>query len=138
MHVIPVDTPIGQMEPAPITSLPIHMQGAADRIQAFWTCDDAYVLRIAGENGQDARWYTIADEGAENVAEAASEAERLALGALLADIIPLGGHRVTFPVGSTGRRVYRVWRSNKGANSAAGSRIRILGVRAARSRRLPA
>lgn len=62
------------------------------------------------------------------------------MGALLADIIPLGGHTVTFPVGSTGRRVYRVWRGAKGrsAKGTAGGRTKILGVRAARSRRLPA
>ncbi|MBL0940705.1 MAG: hypothetical protein IBJ03_17565 [Gemmatimonadaceae bacterium] len=135
MHVIQVDTPIGQMEPAPITSLPIHMVGEADRIQAFWTCDDAYVLRVAEQDGASAQWFMIEADATANATTPLSEAERLALGALMADIIPIGGHTVAFPVGSTGRRVYRVWR---GAKSATGRKTKILGVRAARSRRLPA
>lgn len=132
MHVTAIDAPIGPMELAPITSLPIHSDVAADRISAFWTDDDRYVVRSEGAEG--VCWYRI-DSGTEADAamHASLEAKR-ALGALLADIIPLGGGRVAFPVGSTGRRVYRVWRAAVGG----AGRTRILGVRAARSRRLPA
>ncbi|WP_145979050.1 hypothetical protein [Gemmatimonas phototrophica] len=134
MHVVAVDAPIGPMELAPITSLAIHTDIASDRISAFWTDDDQYVVRAEGAHG--VVWYRIdTGEMAEpgDLDEASLEA-RTALGALLADIIPLGGGRVAFPVGSTGRRTYRVWRGAKGASG----RTRILGVRAARSRRLPA
>ncbi len=134
MHVVAIDAPIGPMELAPITSLPIHNDVAADRISAFWTDDDRYVVRSEGAHGVS--WYRIdADMGADIDADmpASLEAKRT-LGALLADIIPLGGGRVAFPVGSTGRRVYRVWRATAGGTG----RTRILGVRAARSRRLPA
>ncbi len=133
MHVVAVDAPIGQMEPAPITSLAIHTDIAGDRLEAFWTADDQYVVRAEGAAG--VVWYRIdTGEVAEDIDATASIEAKRALGALLADIIPLGGGRVAFPVGSTGRRVYRVWRGAKGANG----KTRILGVRAARSRRLPA
>lgn len=134
MHVVAIDAPVGPMELAPITSLPIHTAWDTDRISAFWTDDDRYVVRCEGDEG--ARWYRIDAESmadAEAERPAALEAKR-ALGALLADIIPLGGGRVAFPVGSTGRRVYRVWRATAGGTG----RTRILGVRAARSRRRPA
>ncbi len=137
MHVTPVAAPNGHMDPAPVTSLPIHNGEAAAQVRAFWTADDQYVLCIEDGSGT-AAWYRIAAEGEESAGAApATEAERLTMGALLADIIPLGGHTVTFPVGSTGRRVYRVWRGAKGNGNATG-RTKILGVRAARSRRLPA
>jgi len=148
MHVTPVAAPNGHMDPAPVTSLPIHNGEAQAQVRAFWTSDDQYVLCIEDSNGT-ASWYRIAEEGDEMGcaqvsagqagATQTSEAERLAMGALLADIIPLGGHTVTFPVGSTGRRVYRVWRGARGGSKGAASgRTKILGVRAARSRRLPA
>lgn len=134
MHVVPIDAPHGQLDPAPITSLALHTQSEGDQVTAFWTCDDRYVLRAEGSHGVS--WYGI-DAVAPAAASAEStDAERRLLGQLLADIIPLGGGRVAFPVGSTGRRVYRVWRAAKGAPGS--SRTRILGVRAARSRRLPA
>jgi hypothetical protein len=134
MHVVAVDAPIGQMEPAPITSLSIHMDWQDDQLSAFFAADDSYYVRAEGAAG--IRWFRLEAEPTDAVVVDAetTDAERLALGALLADIIPLGGHRVAFPVGSTGRRVYRVWRGAKGANG----KTRILGVRAARSRRLPA
>ena len=131
MLVVACDAPHGQMEPAPITSLPFHTGADGDQLRAFWTVDDAYVIRAEGMAG--VRWFRI--DAAVSPEPQASEAERRALGALLADIIPLGGGRVAFPVGSTGRRTYRVWRAAKGAHA---GRTRILGVRAARSRRLPA
>jgi hypothetical protein len=129
MHVVAVDAPIGQMEPAPITSLSLHMDWQHDRLSAFFAADDSYYLRAEGAAG--VRWFRVE---AEHAASDVTDDERLALGALMADIIPLGGHTVAFPVGSSGRRVYRVWRGAKGASG----KTRILGVRAARSRRLPA
>ena len=134
MHVVTIDAPIGPIEPAPVTSLPIHTAADADRLSAFWTDDDQYVVRSEGAHG--VIWYRIdAETGTDTVtADAASLEAKRALGALLADIIPLGGGRVAFPVGTAGRRVYRVWRAAAGGTG----RTRILGVRAARSRRLPA
>jgi hypothetical protein len=130
MQFVAIDAPTGQMEPAPITSLPVHMDSADDQVCAFWTAEDSYVIRAEGGSGT--RWFRIDAEAQPE--PTSSEAERLALGALMADIIPLGGGRVAFPIGSTGRRVYRVWRGAKGT----AGKTRILGVRAARSRRLPA
>lgn len=135
MHIIPCEAPIGPVEAAPITSLAIHMERPGDRLDAFWTTEDDYLVRAVGTDG--VQWFRI-DLGLARIdpaEQAATEAKKAALGALMADIIPLGGHTVAFPVGSTGRRVYRVWR---GANGGAGSRTKILGVRAGRSRRLPA
>jgi hypothetical protein len=135
MHVIACDAPIGTMESAPVTSLAIHMDWQASRLSAFWTAADEYVVRAEGEAG--VQWFRIEAEAAvgQGDQQAAEEARRV-FGALLADIIPMGGGRVAFPVGSTGRRTYRVWRSS--GNAEGTGRTRILGVRAARSRRLPA
>jgi hypothetical protein len=135
MHVVACNAPTGPMEPAPITSLPIHMDVDGDRICAFWTDDDRYVLMVEGASG--ARWFAIESEeaGPTDQDDAAVMEARRALGLLMADIIPLGGGRVAFPIGSSGRRTYRVWRAGKGTPA---GRTRILGVRAARSRRLPA
>lgn len=136
MHVVPCDAPVGLMDPAPITSLPVHIANSGDRIEAFWTADDQYVLRTSGTAG--VQWFMI-DAVSDSAAEP-TEAERLALGALLADILPLGGGRVAFPRGSTGRQVFRVWRGVRAKADASGRRPRttILGVRAARSHRRPA
>ncbi|BAH38400.1 hypothetical protein GAU_1358 [Gemmatimonas aurantiaca T-27] len=111
------------------------MDWQVSRLSAFWTAEDEYVVRAESEAG--VQWFRIEAESMANAGDqlAAEEARRV-LGALLADIIPMGGSRVAFPVGSTGRRTYRVWRSNGRADGA--GRTRILGVRAARSRRLPA
>jgi len=135
MHVVACDAPVGTMESAPVTSLALHMDWAETRLSAFWTADDQYVVKAEGDQG--VQWFRIHAEIAAGAvdAEAGHEARRQ-LGALLADIIPLGGGRVAFPVGSTGRRTYRVWRSTGSAEKTA--RTKILGVRAGRSRRLPA
>jgi len=133
MHVVPCLAPTGPLDAAPITSLALHMEQPGRQIAAFWGSDDRYLVRA--EDASGVSWYRIeAEAGAED--EAVSDAERARLGALLSSIIPIGGHTVTFPVGSTGRRVYRVWSGGK--NAAGVRRTRILGVRAARSRRLPA
>jgi hypothetical protein len=55
---------------------------------------------------------------------------------MMADILPLGVGRIAFPVGSSGRRVYRVWRASSDTPRSARTRIR--GVLAGRSRRRPA
>lgn len=105
---------------------------ASTKLAAFWAADDRYMVRAEGATGT--QWYCMDVEpvGVEPVSEAA----RAAIGALMADIIPMGGGRVAFPVGSTGRTVFRVWRSRSASERPA--RTRILAVRAARSRRLPA
>ena len=84
MHVTPVAAPNGHMDPAPVTSLPIHNGEASAQVRAFWTADDQYVLCIEDGNGT-AAWYRITSESDEALGPAqpgatqASEAERLAM-----------------------------------------------------------
>jgi hypothetical protein len=131
MHVVACNAPLGSVDPAPLTSLPLHMGSDSDRVTAFWGNDDQYLVCVEGTAGR--AWYRIEADACEPTAD---EATRIAIGTMMADIIPLGAGRIAFPVGSSGRRVYRVWRAAQGA--AKGGRTRILGVRAGRSRRLPA
>lgn len=141
MHVVACNAPIGTIDPAPLTSLPIHIDMDGGRMTAFWTSDDQYLVCVEGMSRT--AWYRIEADAA---APASDEATRIAIGVMMADILPLGAGRIAFPVGSSGRRVYRVWRAARGAakskgvamNTANSGRTRILGVRAARSRRLPA
>ncbi len=136
MHVVPCNAPIGTIDPAPLTSLPFHMGLDSDRMTAFWSNDDQYLVRVEGEAGT--AWYRIEAEAS---LPATDEAARVAIGAMMADILPLGTGRIAFPVGSSGRRVYRVWRASRGganAQTKANGRTRILGVLAGRSRRRPA
>jgi len=133
MIVVACSAPECTLEPAPITSLPLASVLGNTQVSAFWGADDSYYLMACG--GQDAetsRWYRI--DAGEQMLEGNHE-EGVAIGRLMADSTPIGGGRVAFPVGSSGRRVYRVWRT--GASGQAG-KTRILEVRAARSRRLPA
>ncbi len=131
MHVVSCSAPLGTIDPAPLTSLPIHMGVESDRMTAFWGSDDQYLVCIQGTEAT--AWYRIETDAVE---PASDEATRIAIGAMMADILPLGAGRIAFPVGSSGRRVYRVWRASKGASK--GGRTRILGVLAGRSRRRPA
>jgi len=139
MYVVACNAPLGSIDPAPLTSLPIHMGLDSDRMTAFWTSDDQYLVCVEGTAGT--AWYRIEAEAA---APASDEATRVAIGAMMADILPLGAGRIAFPVGSSGRRVYRVWHASRGAakggtqGASKAGRTRILGVRAGRSRRLPA
>lgn len=136
MHVVPCNAPIGTIDPAPLTSLPFHMGLDSDRMTAFWSNDDQYLVRVEGEAGT--AWYRIEAEAS---LPATDEAARVAIGAMMADILPLGTGRIAFPVGSSGRRVYRVWRASRGGangQTKANGRTRILGVLAGRSRRRPA
>ncbi|MDQ8173463.1 MAG: hypothetical protein P3B76_12335 [Gemmatimonadota bacterium] len=107
-------------------------------MSAFWASDDAYLVRVDGPDG--AAWFRIEAESAVEPVSAdvarAAEATRVAIGTLMADVLPLGAGRVAFPVGSSGRRVFRVWRAGEGASR--GGKTKILGVRAGRSRRQPA
>ena len=130
MNVVACAAPSGHLEPAPITSLPFEQNVDGSELAAFWGSDDDYYLCAqAGVDGA-AQWYRI-DADMTGMPEGTVE-ERLAISRLMADITPIGGGRVAFPVGSSGRRVYRVWRSGSAAKS---GRTRILAVRAARSRR---
>lgn len=135
MRVVSCSAPIGTIDPAPLTSLPFHMGSDRDRLSAFWSSDDQYLVCVEGTDGPT--WFRIEAESGEPMAD---EETRLAIGAMMADILPLGAGRIAFPVGSSGRRVYRVWRASRGAAKGAskGGRTRILGVLAGRSRRLPA
>ena len=135
MFVVACAAPTGTLESAPITSLPMEQFVGNTEIAAFWGTDDAYYVRagaVASEAESAVQWYRI-DSG-EIVAEGSLE-ERVAIGKMMSDITPIGGGRVAFPVGSSGRRIYRVWRTGAAAN---GGKTRILEVRAARSRRRPA
>ncbi len=130
MNVVACQAPTGALEPAPLTSLPLGLGNVEMRLEGFWSADDAYFVRAVGAEGDS--WFQIE---AEPVAEVGDDATRLAMAALLSKVTPIGGGRVPFPVGTSGRTVFRVWRAG-GADRT--GRTKILGVRAARSRRRPA
>jgi hypothetical protein len=134
MQVVACNAPLGSLEPAPLTSLPMDDEMGKMQLRAFWGEDDAYFVQACagGDVGADVQWYRI-DAG--EVLPTGTLEERMEIARLLSDITPIGGGRVAFPIGSTGRRFYRVWRTG---SSDKGSRTKILAVRAARSRRLPA
>ncbi|MES2523073.1 MAG: hypothetical protein V4617_10270 [Gemmatimonadota bacterium] len=154
MRVVPCEAPIGQLDPAPLTSLPLELSGAAGSATAFWNSADEYFLCLSATgfscDGDEAavagtEWFRIADEaGASLLAPVIDQESRETAARQFLEVIPMGGGRVAFPVGSTGRTVYRVWRSKGGsANGNANAdrptrRTRILGVRAGRSLRRPA
>lgn len=131
MNVVACAAPHGSIEPAPMTSLPVLADDTSVTLDAFWSGDDRYYVRAMGTDGT--QWYQVEWD---QQAAPSNEAARAAIGAMMSDIIPMGGGRVAFPVGTTGRTVFRVWRSRSATERPA--RTRILAVRAARSRRLPA
>ena len=133
MNVVACAAPSGHLEPAPITSLPFEHNVHESELTAFWGSDDDYYVRAQSGAEAAEQWYRI-DADMTDASESTFE-ERMAISRLMADITPIGGGRVAFPVGSSGRRVYRVWRSGSAAKS---GRTRILAVRAGRSRRQPA
>ena len=129
MHVVACAAPLGFIEPAPLTSLPTGLIDAAATISAQWVGDD-YCLRAQSDSGTT--WYRIDAEQTDDVAD---DQTRRAMAELLMNVTPIGHGRVAFPAGSSGRTVYRVWRSR---SAGAPVRTKILAVRAGRSRRLPA
>ena len=131
MNVVACQAPIGALEPAPLTSLPLGLDDVEMRLEAFWSVDDSYFVRAAGAEGGES-WFQIE---AEPIMEGGDDATRRAMNALLSNVTPIGGGHIPFPVGTSGRTVFRVWRAG-GADRT--GRTRILGVRAARSRRRPA
>lgn len=135
MNVVACAAPAGPIEPAPITSLPLDGIVGNRQVSAFWAADEAYYLLAQPQAGafEDAQWFRV-EAGDEGKSDENMD-ERVAIATLMSTIFPIGGGRVAFPVGSTGRRFYRVWRTS---GSAAKTRTRILEVRAGRSRRLPA
>ena len=141
MQVVPCPAPLGALEPAPLTCLPLaHLSGA---VSAYWSGDEYYVLVDGCDQADSAvlGWYRFDVEESARTAGSQAEVERVAAEARgMLDVIPMGGGRVAFPVGSTGRIVYRVWRTKARNGDAAGNarRTRILGVRAGRSLRRPA
>jgi hypothetical protein len=132
MNLVACAAPLGSIDPAPMTSLPELTETVSATLSAFWSADDCYYVRAEGSGGTT--WYRIEQDVVQS--SEASIADRSAIASLMADIIPMGGSRVAFPVGSTGRTVFRVWRSRSASERPA--RTKILAVRAARSRRLPA
>jgi hypothetical protein len=130
MRIHPCNAPSGDLESAPITSLPLGSIVGNSEVSAFWGEDDAYYVKA--ERSDVTQWYRWENESVEETSR--DVAERLAIGKMMSSIIPIGGGRVAFPIGSTGRRVYRVWRTG----SEAGSRTTIREVRVGRSRRQPA
>jgi hypothetical protein len=128
MLVIACPAPAGSIEPAPLTSLPLTV-AASDTLSAFWAADDRYYVR-ADRAGVESRWFRI-----ESGADTDMATNALPIDAAVIGHVGLAAGTVPFPVGSTGRRVFRVWRA-KGAESR--GRTRILAARVARSRRLPA
>jgi len=133
MIVLPCVAPNGHLDPAPITSLPLASIVGNSQIAAFWGSDDVYYLRSTapGDEGVS-QWYR-AESG--SVSGTEDPTERLAIAKMLENITPIGGGRIAFPFGSSGRRVYRVWRTG---SQESGGRTKIREVRAGRSRRLPA
>jgi hypothetical protein len=131
MLVVACPAPAGAIEPAPLTCLPFAERDEASLVlTAYWAADDRYYVRAERADGADA-WFRI-ETGAGDLA---TEASRLnGNDAVLGHLGPREGG-VAFPAGSSGRTVFRVWRA-KGAERP--GRTRILAVRAARSRRLPA
>ena len=134
MFVVACDAPTCALESAPVTSLPLASIVGNAQIAAFWGGDDAYYMlaNATRETGGVDQWYRF---DVEESTTGSSLEQRETLGRLMATITPIGGGRVAFPIGSSGRRVYRVWRTGATSN---GSKTRILEVRAARSRRRPA
>jgi hypothetical protein len=156
MLVVACPAPSGPLDPAPLTSLPLGIDGTANGVRAFWNADDAYFVCVTGADASAGRdqetagqWFQLSaeqDTGAERTAaeQRAADDDRARAARQFLDVIPMGGGRVAFPIGSTGRTVYRVWRSKRTATAdSAGTerparRTRILGVRAGRSLRRPA
>lgn len=120
----------------------MHASLGNAQLSAFWSDDDRYYVLAESEDTDRAgdagsvellkQWFCF---DAVMPIDTIDTAEREALGKLMADITPIGGGRVAFPIGSSGRRVYRVWRTGAAAT---GGKTKILEVRAARSRRRPA
>lgn len=135
MLVIACAAPSGTIEPAPLTSLPLTLADDSAQLAGFWAADDTYYVRAQSQGGSN-RWFRI-ESGQEDGMDGdlASDAMRASgVAGIVADVGARTGG-VAFPAGSTGRTVFRVWRA-KGADRL--GRTRILGVRAGRSRRLPA
>jgi hypothetical protein len=132
MQILACAAPTDALEAAPLTDLSLHIGDDGVRLTAFWSGDNGYFVRAESLDGAQ-EWFQITAEPSAPSLLSTQELERL--GAMMASVLPLGAGRVAFPVGSTGRTVFRIWRT-RGAGASAKTRIR--GVRAARSRRLPA
>jgi hypothetical protein len=135
MRLAPCPAPIGQTDPAPLSLLAAGADlgaSAGGVWSACWGQDDRYYLCQSDEAGERL-WYRVE---VERSASATTQAERERIGRDFADVIPLCAGRVAFPVGSSGRRVYRVWRRTHGTAGAGATTV--LAARAGRSRRLPA
>lgn len=131
MHLLPCSPPNQLRESAPITSVNLHTLGESGAVSAFWDAADDYVVCITPADGSAPQWFRGVMEP---VVPTESEAERLRIAALMAGILPLGHGRVRYPVGSSGRMVFRGRRGGTRGEA----RTTVLGARAARSHRRPA
>ena len=129
MQILPCTAPTEALEPAPLTSLPLEAIEGSE-VQAFWAGDDGYYVRSTSTLGE--QWYHA--QTGESVSNGISQEALAKLGLMMSTVLPISTGRVAFPIGSTGRKVYRVWRSRTKTQG----RTRILGVLAGRSRRQPA
>lgn len=129
MQILPCAAPIDSLESAPLTDMSLHISVSAAQLSAFWGANDRYYLRALDETGAE-QWF----EGAlnETTASDMSATEAAELTRQLALVLPLATGKPAFAVGSSGRTVYRVWRTQTADNR---SRTRIRAVRAGQSRR---
>jgi hypothetical protein len=134
MQILPCARPTDHLETAPLTDLSVHMDVTAEELTAFWCGDEGYYLRAVDAAGVES-WFSVQVQ--EVVEPEPTACEAADLSARLASVLPLATGRATFPVGSSGRTVYRVWRT-RSADSQGQGRTKIRAVRAGRSRRLPA
>jgi hypothetical protein len=135
MRVIACPAPLGAIEPAPLTSLPLpELHAEIGGLSAFWAADDEYYMCSDGARGP-ARWFRI-ETGA--TSDLASDAARVRARWDSGDDAIIGhvGPRRGGDGAPAGRTVFRVWRGGRGTDHP--GRTRILAVRAARSRRMPA
>lgn len=125
--------PLDAVEPAPLTEIAHQIGQGSFALTAYWCGETDYYVRADARDGAP-QWFRIVAELEQVGTESVEELARI--GTLMASVLPMSAGRVAFPTGSSGRVVYRIWRTR--GTSGANVRTRILGVRAARSRRLPA
>ena len=132
MQILPCAAPTETLENAPLTDMSVHMPVPVADLQAFWGTDDRYYLRAQDATGAES-WFIGNVEAAGEALVSADEAALFT--AQLATVLPLAAGKPAFAIGSAGRTVYRVWRTQTADNQ---GRTKIRAVRAGRSRRLPA
>src|SRR5688500_7366715 len=101
MQVVPCPAPLGALEPAPLTCLPLSLELGAATATAYWSGDDDYYVCVDGglEAGPAVRsWYRFANEMAPTQVLSPEETDRRAAEARqMLDVIPMGCGQVAFP-----------------------------------------